>query len=46
MEACGIDVVSLSRTAGIRYNNGPDTVTYFSLLLLGNGFMTVGGISE
>lgn len=34
MEACGIDVVSLARTCGIRYNNGPDTVTYFSMLLL------------
>ncbi|MGM9626012.1 MAG: DUF2284 domain-containing protein [Eubacteriales bacterium] len=43
MEACGIDVVSLSRAAGIRYNNGPDTVTYFSLLLLGGGFPAMCG---
>ncbi len=34
MEGCGIDVVSLSRKVGVKYNNGPDTVTYFSLLLL------------
>lgn len=33
MEACGIDVVTLSRQVGIRYINGADTVTYFSLLL-------------
>ena len=30
MEACGIDVVNLSKLCGIRYMNGPDTVTYFS----------------
>ncbi|MBQ7298776.1 MAG: DUF2284 domain-containing protein [Clostridia bacterium] len=33
MEACGIDVVNLSRACGIHYINGADTVTYFSLLL-------------
>ena len=33
MEACGINVVSLARSSGIRYNNGTDTVTYFSMLL-------------
>ena len=33
MEGCGIDVVSLSRIAGVKYNNGADTVTYFSLIL-------------
>ncbi len=33
MEACGIDVVTLSRTCGIKYINGADTVTYFSMLL-------------
>ena len=33
MEACGIDVVTLSRQCGIKYINGADTVTYFSLLL-------------
>ncbi|MBE7066952.1 MAG: DUF2284 domain-containing protein [Ruminococcaceae bacterium] len=30
MEACGIDVVTLSKLCGIHYMNGPDTVTYFS----------------
>ena len=30
LEALGVDVVALSRACGIRYNNGPDTVTYFS----------------
>ncbi len=33
MEACGIDVVTLSREVGIKYINGADTVTYFSMLL-------------
>lgn len=33
MEACGINVVDLSRQCGIKYINGADTVTYFSLLL-------------
>lgn len=33
MEACGIDVVNLSRQCGIKYINGADTVTYFSMLL-------------
>ena len=33
MEACGIDVVTLSRQCGIKYINGADTVTYFSMLL-------------
>lgn len=32
MEACGIDVVSLSRNLGLRYMNGENTVTYFSVL--------------
>lgn len=32
LEACGVDVVSLSRKCGIRYNNGADTVTYFTVL--------------
>jgi len=34
IEAAGIDVTELSKTAGIAYNNGPNTVTYFSMLLL------------
>ena len=32
-EACGIDVCSMSKAIGIKYMNGPDTVTYFSVLL-------------
>ncbi|MBQ9780140.1 MAG: DUF2284 domain-containing protein [Clostridia bacterium] len=32
-EACGIDVCAMSKAIGIRYMNGPDTVTYFSILL-------------
>ena len=32
-EACGIDVCAMSKSIGIRYINGPDTVTYFSILL-------------
>lgn len=32
MEACGMDVVALSRETGIHYINGADTVTYFSVL--------------
>ena len=35
VEACGIDVVSLSRNIGIKYNNGPNTVTYFCIILFG-----------
>ncbi|MDR2941757.1 MAG: DUF2284 domain-containing protein [Treponema sp.] len=34
IEAAGIDVTELSKTAGIAYNNGPNTVTYFSIILL------------
>jgi predicted metal-binding protein len=33
MEACGIDVVTLSKENNIRYFNGANTVTYFSVLL-------------
>ena len=33
VEACGIDVVSLSRNLNINYNNGPNTVTYFCIVL-------------
>lgn len=32
MEASGMDVVTLSRDAGIHYINGADTVTYFSIV--------------
>ena len=33
VEACGINVVELSRNIGVNYNNGPNTVTYFCVLL-------------
>jgi predicted metal-binding protein len=33
IEAAGINVTDLSRSAGVHYNNGPNTVTYFSMLL-------------
>ena len=34
IEAAGINVTELSRAANIAYNNGPNTVTYFSMILL------------
>jgi len=33
VEAVGINVTDLSRAGGIHYNNGPNTVTYFSMIL-------------
>jgi predicted metal-binding protein len=33
VEAAGINVTALSRTANLKYNNGPNTVTYFSMIL-------------
>jgi predicted metal-binding protein len=33
VEAAGINVTALSRIANLKYNNGPDTVTYFSMIL-------------
>jgi predicted metal-binding protein len=33
IEAAGINVTDLSRSAGIKYNNGANTVTYFSMVL-------------
>lgn len=33
LEGYGLIVSELAREAGIRYNNGPDTVTYFGALL-------------
>jgi predicted metal-binding protein len=33
VEACGVNVVNLAKNTGFRYNNGPNTVTYFGLLL-------------
>lgn len=32
VEACGIDVVHLANECGIRYHNGENTVTYFSVV--------------
>ena len=34
IEAAGINVTELSKAANITYNNGPNTVTYFSMILL------------
>jgi len=33
LEACGIDVMSLSKSAGVKYNNGKNTVTYLGMIL-------------
>jgi predicted metal-binding protein len=33
IEAAGINVTELSRLGGLRYNNGENTVTYFSMIL-------------
>ena len=33
IEAAGINVTELSKAAGIHYNNGENTVTYFSMVL-------------
>ncbi|MDR2131843.1 MAG: DUF2284 domain-containing protein [Clostridiales Family XIII bacterium] len=33
VEACGVNVVNLAKNTGFRYNNGPNTVTFFGLLL-------------
>jgi len=35
IEAAGINVTELSKAAGVKYNNGPNTVTFFSMTLLG-----------
>jgi len=32
LEAAGINVTELSKSAGIKYNNGPDTVTFFTMV--------------
>jgi len=32
VEACGIDVVNLAKDCNIKYNNGENTVTYFSIV--------------
>jgi len=33
VEACGISVVDLAKQTDMKYNNGPDTVTYFCMIL-------------
>jgi hypothetical protein len=33
LEAAGIDVVALAKTANINYYNGKNTVTYFAAIL-------------
>jgi len=33
IESCGVDVVTLARECEIHYHNGPNTVTYFMVLL-------------
>ena len=34
IEAAGIDVTELSKASGIKYNNGWNTVTFFSMILM------------
>ena len=33
VEACGVDVMSLSKTTGVKYNNGKNTLTYIGVIL-------------
>jgi predicted metal-binding protein len=33
LEACGIDVMSLSKSTGLKYNNGKNTITYIGGIL-------------
>lgn len=33
LEAAGVDVTQLARSAGLKYNNGPNTTTFFGALL-------------
>ena len=33
VEACGVDVMSLSKSVGLAYNNGKNTVTYIGAIL-------------
>jgi predicted metal-binding protein len=33
IEACGVNVMTLAKNTGFKYNNGPNTVTFFGLLL-------------
>ncbi len=34
LEACGIFVSRLAQACGLKYNNGPNTVTYFGMVLI------------
>jgi len=36
IEAAGINVTELSRAGALRYNNGENTITYFSMILFNN----------
>ena len=36
VEAWGINVMLLAKQLGVKYNNGPNTVTYFSMILFGD----------
>ena len=36
LEACGVDVYQTAKAAGLPYNNGANTVTYFGLILFGH----------
>ena len=38
IEAVGINVTELSKEGGVRYNNGENTVTYFSMILFNDTF--------
>jgi len=33
LEACGIDVMNLSKQVGVKYNNGENTITYIGAIL-------------
>ena len=37
VEACGVNVVTLAKRVGVRYNNGPQTVTNFCVILENGG---------
>jgi len=40
IEAAGINVTELSRLGGLRYNNGHNTVTYFSMILFNEEYIS------
>jgi len=45
IEAAGINVTELSKSAGIAYNNGTNTVTFFSMALLNPRLITKNRLS-